>query len=128
MENLQNKTYKHGLKVGDVLYSSWGYDQTNLDFFVIVAATESTIRIKECTMEKTKEDGVGWLCRNIAYDPKTAKPVESSWCIKDQNGKGDLKKIVWYNYNGHEYMHIRFLSNHSLRKYEGEKLYESWYA
>lgn len=27
----------HGLKVGDVLVSSWGYDQTNIDFYQVVA-------------------------------------------------------------------------------------------
>jgi hypothetical protein len=26
----------HGLKVGDVLYSSWGYEQTNIDFYEVV--------------------------------------------------------------------------------------------
>lgn len=27
----------HALAVGDVLYSSWGYDQTNIDFYEVVA-------------------------------------------------------------------------------------------
>ena len=26
----------HTLKVGDILYSSWGYDQTNIDFYEVV--------------------------------------------------------------------------------------------
>lgn len=26
----------HSLKVGDVVYTSWGYDQTNVDFFQVV--------------------------------------------------------------------------------------------
>jgi hypothetical protein len=25
----------HSLKVGDILYSSWGYDQTNISFYVV---------------------------------------------------------------------------------------------
>jgi len=30
------KKYKHGLRVGSILYSSWGYDQTNIDFYEVV--------------------------------------------------------------------------------------------
>lgn len=33
----EKKSFLHTLKVGDVLYSSWGYDQTNIDFYQIVA-------------------------------------------------------------------------------------------
>jgi len=29
--------YRHTLKEGDILYSSWGYDQTNIDFYQVVA-------------------------------------------------------------------------------------------
>ena len=29
------KGFKHNLKVGDILYSSWGYDQTNIDFYQV---------------------------------------------------------------------------------------------
>lgn len=31
------KAFRHSLKVGDILYSSWGYDQTNIDFYQVVA-------------------------------------------------------------------------------------------
>lgn len=30
------KGFEHTLKKGDVLYSSWGYDQTNIDFYEVV--------------------------------------------------------------------------------------------
>ena len=30
------KAFEHTLKVGDILYSSWGYDQTNIDFYEVV--------------------------------------------------------------------------------------------
>lgn len=31
----------HPLKAGDILYSSWGYDQTNIDWYVVDRVTES---------------------------------------------------------------------------------------
>ena len=31
----EERTKPHSLKVGDILYCSWGYDQTNVDFFKV---------------------------------------------------------------------------------------------
>ena len=32
-----------GMKVGDFLYSSWGYDQTNIDFYKVVGLVGKTM-------------------------------------------------------------------------------------
>lgn len=39
------KTAAHIYKVGDILYSSWGYDQTNINFYEVVKATASTVTL-----------------------------------------------------------------------------------
>ena len=39
--------YKHDLKVGDVMVSSWGYDQTNVDFYQVTAVGDRTVKIRE---------------------------------------------------------------------------------
>ena len=39
--------YKHTLKVGDILVSSWGYDQTNIDFYEVVEVGEKSVKIRE---------------------------------------------------------------------------------
>lgn len=33
--------------VGDILVSSWGYDQTNIDYYQVIAVTASSVRIRE---------------------------------------------------------------------------------
>ena len=39
---------KFGVKVGDLFHSSWGYDQTNNDFFQVVALVgDSSVRVRE---------------------------------------------------------------------------------
>jgi len=38
--------FKHTLQVGEVVTYSWGYDQTNLEFFEIVARTEKTVTLR----------------------------------------------------------------------------------
>lgn len=35
-----------GLHLGDVFYSSWGYDQTNIDFYEIVGFTPKMVRFR----------------------------------------------------------------------------------
>jgi len=36
-----------GAKVGDVLYTSWGYDQTNVEFFEVVAVRGLVVDLRE---------------------------------------------------------------------------------
>ena len=38
---------KQVVKVGDIFYTSWGYDQTNVEFFKVVRATEKSIWVQE---------------------------------------------------------------------------------
>lgn len=39
------------LTVGSVLYTSWGYDQTNVDFYEVVARTEHTVTVRKLAAE-----------------------------------------------------------------------------
>ncbi|MBO0596960.1 hypothetical protein I2485_07020 [Nesterenkonia sp. E16_7] len=48
----------HGLPVGTVLVSSWGYDQTNIDFYEVTKATPKTVLIRP--ISTVKEDGEAW--------------------------------------------------------------------
>lgn len=36
-----------GVAVGDIFYSSWGYDQTNVDFYKVVGLTPKGVRVQE---------------------------------------------------------------------------------
>ena len=40
-------TENHPFQVGDVLYCSWGWEQTNIDFYQVVSATAKTIKVKK---------------------------------------------------------------------------------
>lgn len=43
-----------GVKVGDVFVSSWGYDQTNVDFYKVVGLTPKGVKV-----QKWKQRSVG---------------------------------------------------------------------
>lgn len=119
--------FEHGYKVGDILYSSWGYEQTNLDFFQVVAVTEKSIRIKEVVMDVKEEEYMSHgMAKDVSYKPETARIVTNSHWIKD-NEKGDIRKIKVYEYNGNKNYYVRLSNYASLCRYNGEKLYNSWY-
>jgi hypothetical protein len=37
---------KHNIKIGDIFYNSWGYEQTNIDFYQVVSTTAKTITLR----------------------------------------------------------------------------------
>lgn len=52
------KEWSHGLQEGDILYASWGYDQTNVDFYQIVSVQDKTVMLREIASEGTKNEYV----------------------------------------------------------------------
>ena len=56
----QNKlTSDHNIKVGDIFYTSWGYDQTNSEFYKVVEVKGSRIYLRELKSEIQGNDGAG---------------------------------------------------------------------
>jgi hypothetical protein len=40
-----------GVKVGDIFYSSWGYDQTNVEFYEVVRLTGASVVVREVAQQ-----------------------------------------------------------------------------
>lgn len=38
---------KHDIKVGDIFYNSWGWEQTNIDFYQVISTTAKTITLRQ---------------------------------------------------------------------------------
>lgn len=43
--------FRHGFKVGDILHYSWGYEQTNCEFYQVTAATPGRITMRRIAGE-----------------------------------------------------------------------------
>lgn len=107
-----------GVKVGDVFCASWGYEQTNLSFYVVTKLKGSQfVYLKECYLEKSYEkyDGYNGMARDVAFDTKKVH-------IKDDTEEL-LKKVKGTK----EDVYIVIEDYKIARKYYGEELYESWY-
>lgn len=62
-EREARKTAGHPLEVGTVLYSSWGYDQTNIDFFEVVALIgKATVEVREIAQERVETGSMQGQC------------------------------------------------------------------
>jgi hypothetical protein len=79
--------YRHGLKVGDILYSSWGYDQTNVDFYQVTAVVgDKRVKIRPIAKKAVSYGGPGGNrvvpVPNRFAGPEQTKIVGVGDCVK----------------------------------------------
>lgn len=53
----QRVAFRHTLKVGDILDSMWGYDQTNVDFYEVVGVGEKTVTVRQISSRNVRSEG-----------------------------------------------------------------------
>lgn len=127
IETVSRETLKQenklGIKVGDIFYCSWGYEQTNVDFFQVVALKGKTqVVIKEVSLESEEIDNISGMSRDVKYNVNKVKVLDKTTFVKD-NDKGMIKKVC--GTKECPYLNISSYANAYL--YNGKKLYESWY-
>lgn len=71
----------HGLPVGTVLVSSWGYDQTNIDFYEVTKATVKTVMLRPISI--SKENGESW--GTYTATPKRGEFTGDAFRVKVQD-------------------------------------------
>lgn len=123
---------KYGVKVGDIFYASWGYEQTNVDFFQVVAlAGSSSVRVVEVNPPIIDQAPTCSMAGDFTYKitGEMLEPVSSSIFIKDQ-AKGDIKRLKSYAADGVSNPQFKISSYADAYKVEGEEItqYVSWYA
>ena len=119
------KQVQHSFKVGDILASSWGYEQTNVDLYQVVELNGvSMVTVKRVDLPVKRLDAISGMSEDISFVlpmPGTivatddAKPIKRKVknFYKDKRPDGDLIEITSYENAYH---------------YNGEKMYRSWYA
>ncbi len=90
------KANRYGVQVGDLFEASWGCEQTNVNFFQVVALVGAcSVRVREVLPKMIDETPVSPMSADRTYkNTRELLPaVRSSVFIKDQE-KGDLKRIA----------------------------------
>ena len=110
------KTFKHDFKIGDIFCSSWGYDQTNVDFMQVVAITNKTVTIKEIAEKSVNKEG--YSCMS-----DFRMPVKDSFVDGCITPKDKTITLVINEYGSFSADSVRYFS-----KWDGKEKYNSWYA
>ena len=96
-------------KIGDFVVNSWGYEQTNVEFYKVIEVGNKTIKIQEVCQEEV-EGSAGYDCCNvIPTDEFTVREVIYTLRVK---AMGHLS-------NPQSYYHFH--------KWSGRPQYKSWY-
>jgi hypothetical protein len=98
------------IEIGAIIVSSWGYDQTNVDFYVVVEMTAKMVKLLPMDKE---------LCRNQTPGYSSmAGEVRATKGIKFRSEVMKRKLSDW----------IKVTECSYARLWNGKKQYESWYA
>lgn len=110
-EYKDRQTQTTTLEVGDILDSSWGYEQTNVDFYQVTAVVgKRTIKIRKISHEMVEDS---MISHGMACD---VVPVKDSFIGEE------MTKVVTSG------DHISFNSYRGASKWNGRPCYNSWYA
>lgn len=125
------KVNKYGVQVGDLFSASWGYEQTNNDFFQVVELVgSSSVRVREVYPEIVSTKAVSSMSedRTVKVSREMLPAAPSSVFIKDQE-RGDLKRLKSYAADGlsnPQFFLASFTDAHYCQP-GTKKVYESWY-
>lgn len=100
-----SEEFRRSLHVGDILYSSWGWEQTNIDFYQVIAIRGCTVQLRQLDQQITED---GYMCGTTVPVPDVFK------------GKA-LSRRMMKDY-------IRIDSYRTAWKWDGQPLRCSWYG
>ena len=104
-KNLKDKSIAD-IKIGDLFVSAWGYDQTNVDFYQVVAKKGKTFTIRDITSKSVTDSGMSFMS-------DFASPVKDSFA---KDSTETVKRGFSHRFG--------YLSKTT----EESKHYRSWYA
>lgn len=123
---------KYGVKVGDIFSASWGWEQTNNDFFQVVALVgTSSVRVREVYLPMIEATSCSGMSedRTFQVSRELLPAADHSVFIKDQE-KGDVKRLKSYAADGisNPQFTLSSFADAYIVKGDTIKVYESWYA
>lgn len=94
----ERNAFQHTLQVGDVLYTSWGYDQTNIDYYQVTKLVGSKM-VEVCEIASQSVDGAHYMTGESV--PNVGKFVGKP--MRCRVGEGNCAKV-----DGHHASPVRF--------------------
>jgi hypothetical protein len=113
---LEPVTKNAPLEVGEILVYSWGYEQTNIDFYQVVSVTSKTVMIREIKSEATQNTPAG------IPNSMTAREIP---IIDTFIGDSIRKTPKTWAYNGEVYLKMK---HGFCQRWNGRPQHSSSYA
>lgn len=114
-------TVGHPFEVGDIFYNSWGYDQTNIDFYQVVKTTAKSVRLARIKSGRV-EGSEGFMSERCV-------PLADEFVLdRDGNRKEATKFPYQPSWRSDGSWAINFTYGGGDLFTEGSSLYRSWYA
>lgn len=107
--------FRHSYKVGDVLHYSWGYEQTNCEFYQVTATTPGTITMREIGQRTAPGS-------EISHGMADSRLALKDHFLKDAP---EITKRVRYSESGPGYISM---DHGCCSLWDGRPKYCSWYA
>ena len=102
----------HDVKVGDIFNFSWGYEQTNQQFYQVVSTTKCTVTVREIGCKSVDGSGYGPMSDHVVAVP-------------DNFVDEPMRKRVQFTPDGRPYLTMASYGWYDL--WDGEPEYRSWY-
>lgn len=119
-----NNTTTTQVKVGDIFLMSWGYDQTNVNFFQVTRISKGGVFIREIGY-KSVEGSNGFMCQKVVANPNSFLST-SQWCSpKGQSFGGNVETFRRMSLDGNGFS-VR--GRYYAFRWDGKPTYNSWYA
>lgn len=113
----RRKTWVPDLKAGDILYGSWGYDQTNVEFVEVLEVKGKRALVQEVMHATVGDKGYGGMAAEVVPRPGEYMQGDAFKAVWKPllMGSDGTTRVKWHDYC-------------SLTKWDGRPKYKSWYA
>ena len=115
----ERTSFGHGFQVGDILSGSWGYEQTNVDFWQVVEVRGAHIIMRHLCSELVNGEEGFMQGRTV--------PIPGSFLAQNGDEWATLRKRPQPNGNGGKGS-VRITSYLYAHEWEGRPMFTSWYA
>ena len=108
------------LKPNDILYTSWGYDQTNIDFIKVKELSKTGKTVKAVRIAQKIEKVNEFMSENVLPDPNNelSKPFQLK--VSTYKDKPELRGSYIFCHDSKRFDYFWI--------WEGKSLYQSHYA
>lgn len=83
--------HRHALQIGDVLVASWGYDQTNIDYYEVTRRSDSCVWVREIGAQRKETASMVGDCVPV---PGSFKGPEKRRLVVPTNTTGNATDCI----------------------------------